>query len=452
MHKIFRSGIRILCCLWVAALLCGCSLEFASPDSLIAAPASNQERLQQKQLVTSFLSPEEALIVPEGLENHTAYQKIDLNQDGEEEIVAFYTNKENKFLLGFLVLEQRDGTWELGHKVTAYGTDIHYFAAHDLDQDGNTELLLGVDTGYGSQKELYLYRLAGGDLLELSTDDRIAYDQLTLVPRQNGDVAIVTARMDTTVLEGSSNITAYCCLQNAITPVYDDVFSGYCNEMEFARVAPETDGVYMAMLHNHFLSVLLLTEQGESFSVVMEEALPYEYEDMRGTAIFYDENGDGILEIRSLWEPEGNDTTKGVSDYIKVWLRWDGADGVEAVDAVLENSNEGYRLQIPLDWLDVLYYEFRTGEHVSWVDFYSETEEQTFTRAFSFAAIDQLVWEEMDPAETTVVLGNNPEKNKIYVADIPNVPADTENETSQGFQVDASRLISCLQIEGGERR
>ncbi len=47
--------------------------------------------------------------------------------------------------------------------------------------------------------------------------------------------------------------------------------------------------------------------------------------------------------------------------------------------------------------------------------------------------------------EDMVVLGNNPINNKVYIADI-------QNQQFNGFQVDASRLISCLQIEGGERK
>ena len=84
-----------LVCLFVALMLCGCEWELASPESLITPPKSNQERLQQKQLVTSFLSREESLIVPEALNEANAYQYLDLDQNGDDEIIAFYANKES---------------------------------------------------------------------------------------------------------------------------------------------------------------------------------------------------------------------------------------------------------------------------------------------------------------------------------------------------------------------
>ena len=166
---------------------------------------------------------------------------------------------------------------------------------------------------------------------------------------------------------------------------------------------------------------------------------------MQGLTLFEDENSDGILEINSLWAPETDTAGKTYKDYIQVWLQWDEADGLRAVDAVLENSADGYRFQIPLSWMDSLYYDFRSENDISWIDFYYENEDLEFETVFSLATIDQLVWQDMEQADSLVVLGNHPNKNKVYVADI-------QKQEFNGFEVTASRLISCLQIEGGERR
>ena len=65
--------------------------------------------------------------------------------------------------------------------------------------------------------------------------------------------------------------------------------------------------------------------------------------------------------------------------------------------------------------------------------------------SFLLLLFDQLTWDTMKLKEDMVMLGNNPINNKIYIADV-------QNQQFNGFQVDASRLISCLQIEGGERK
>lgn len=305
--------------------------------------------------------------------------------------------------------------------------------------------MLGVRTGYGSLKELYLYQLKQGEMQEVTSGDRITYDEITLAKNVDNKNVIVTAHTDTTVLVGSSNIVVYEYEQDGIYSVYDETFDGYCSEMRFDKVSKDQYGVYLAMRHNHFVNVLLLKETEEGFAMLLEQTLPYDYEDMSSMDLFRDENGDGILEVCSLWEPENNNTTKTYQDYIQVWLQWDGQEGMKAVDAVLENRAEGYRFYVPLEWMDSLYYDFRTEGTLSWVDFYYETGTFAFETVFSIAAVDQLTWDTMKLKEDMVMLGNNPINNKIYIADV-------QNQQFNGFQVDASRLISCLQIEGGERK
>ena len=440
-----RKIVYLLSCLSVMLIFCGCNLELASPESLITPPKSNQEKLQQKQLVTSFLGREESLIMPEALNSANAYQHLDLDGDGEEEIVAFYTNKESNFMLGFLILKQSENQWFLKHKAVAYGTDIDYFSVQDLDEDGSTEILLGVSTGYGSQKELYLYQMTEQELVDIADGDHVVYDQIALAHNeQNGNV-IVTARMDTSVLEGSSNITVYDYNYGTLAPVYNETFTGYCSEMRFEQVGENTEGVYLAMRHNHFVNILLLKETQDGFAVVMEHPLPYDYEEMSRIQMFRDENNDGVVEIISLWSPEINDSTKGYEEFIQVWLQWDGMEGLQAVDAILESSSDGYRFSVPLEWMDSLYYDFRSQDTIVWADFYAENDNMEFETVFSIAAIDQIVWDNMEQTGNMVVLGNNPTKNKIYVAEI-------RKGEFNGFRVDASRLISCLQIEGGERK
>ncbi|MBE6112376.1 MAG: hypothetical protein E7195_05110 [Peptococcaceae bacterium] len=440
-----RKIVYLLSCLSVMLIFCGCNLELASPESLITPPKSNQEKLQQKQLVTSFLGREESLIMPEALNSANAYQHLDLDGDGEEEIIAFYTNKESNFMLGFLILKQSENQWFLKHKAVAYGTDIDYFSVQDLDEDGSTEILLGVSTGYGSQKELYLYQMTEQELVDIADGEHVVYDQIALAHNeQNGNV-IVTARMDTSVLEGSSNITVYDYNYGTLAPVYNETFTGYCSEMRFEQVGENTEGVYLAMRHNHFVNILLLKETQDGFAVVMEHPLPYDYEEMSRIQMFRDENNDGIVEIISLWSPEINDSTKGYEEFIQVWLQWDGMEGLQAVDAILESSSDGYRFSVPLEWMDSLYYDFRSQDTIVWADFYAENDNMKFETVFSIAAIDQIVWDNMEQTGNMVVLGNNPTKNKIYVAEI-------RKGEFNGFRVDASRLISCLQIEGGERK
>lgn len=434
----------VLLLIFSVLFLAGCTLELPTPESLITAPESNQELMQQKQMISEFLGKAERMIVPEINEIGTAYQYINLDEDAEKEVVVFYANKESNFMLGFMILDQQDGSWKLLHKTTAYGTDIHYFSVEDLDLDGKPEFLLGVKTGYGSTKELYVYHLADNGLIDITSEDRIAYDQITLAEPIDGPTMLVTARTDTTILVGSSNITIYTYSENMISSIYNNTFDGYCSDMRFARVNETTDGIYMAMRYNHYINMLLLCETESGFAVVLEHPMPYDYEEMAGIALFEDINNDGILEVNSLWSPENNLSNRAYQDFIHVWLQWDGESGLKAMSAILENQADGYRFMIPVAWMDALYYDFYTDGEIEWTEFYYENEERSFETIFSIAAVDQLIWQAMadNVTDSIVVLGNHPTLNKVYIA---NIKTNEFNE----FQVNAEKLISCLQIEGG---
>ena len=435
----------IVCCFLALLLLTGCELELVSPDSLITAPKSDQEKLQQREVISSFLGQGESLIIPEGMKYTDVYQYVDIDCDGTEEMVAFYANKENNFTVGFMILDQKDDEWYLKNKAVAYGTGIHYFKVADLDNDGTEEFLLGVQAGYGSQKELYIYHMDQEKLKDITETERIVYDQITLMDKDNKEHLILTARMDTAVLGGDSEITAFAYEEEKILNVYSSVLHGYCTEMEFGKVHKGTNGVYLAMQNNHFLDILLFRESNDEFAVLLKKSFEYAYMDTGDWNLFRDENDDGILEICSFWMPEGKTADIDYSDCINIWYQWNGAGELRAVDVSLERKNDGYQFNLPVEWVDSIYYKFRTEDNIKWIDFYYENESLHFERVFSIAAIDQLTWDKMQKSSAMTILGNHPSKNKVYVAEI--LKSQFNN-----YAISESLLISCLHIEGGDKK
>lgn len=435
----------ILCAFLSLLVLTGCELELASPDSLITAPKSDQEKLQQREAISDFLVQGESLIIPEGMTYNEVYQYVDIDQDKKDEMVAFYANKENNFTLGFMILDQRDGEWYLKDKAVAYGTGINYFEVADLDGDGTEEFLLGVQAGYATQKELYIYHLDGAKIKEVTERERIVYDQVTLLEKDNKEQLILTARMDTAILGGDSEITAFAYDTEEITTRYSSVLHGYCTEMEFGKVHEGAEGVYLAMQNNHALDILLLREHNDEFAIVLKKTFDYGYMDNGGWDLFRDENEDGILEICSFWMPEEALSEIDYDECINIWYQWNGAGELRVVDVSLDRKMDGYRFNLPVEWVESVYYKFRTEDNIKWIDFYYENENLSFERVFSIAAIDQLSWDKMKKSADMTVLGNHPSKNKVYVAEILK---DEFND----YEISESLLISCLHIEGGDKK
>lgn len=423
-------------------LFSGCSFNLVTPESLIEAPQSTQEQVQQRQMITSFLNHEEILVTPTGTTTNRAYVMEDLNNDGVDEIIAFYRNKDSNFILGFMILSQNDGAWELSHKVVAYGTGIDYFQVTDLDRQGSLDLLFGVQTGFGSVKELYIYQVQEDELVELTHEERLSYEQILLAEPREGMPFLISAVTDTSSLEGSSTIAMHRLIANRLQTIDVQNFAGYCNGLSYANVSRNEQGLMATMRHNHFTNILILTETENGFMVRLEEPLLYDDEDMQSLEIFGDTNNDGVIEVCSLWMPEENNTTKNYRDYIRIWMQWDGQESLLAISAVLENSNDGYTFSLPADWIEPLYYNFYNDGNVSWTEFFTVNEQGEQQEVFAFAAVDQLLWENVLDQEKLFILGNSPGRNKVYIAKI------MEDKSDQ-IAVDRGKLISCLNIDGG---
>jgi len=188
---------------------------------------------------------------------------------------------------------------------------------------------------------------------------------------------------------------------------------------------------------------LILTKEENKLQLKTEYPLMYDEADMQKINIFEDTNADGVLEVCSMWTPEENNTAKNYQDYLRVWLQWDGDKELQKVNAVLENSTEGYRFVLDVDWLEQLYYRFNLIDNIIWTEFYLFDDDGKQQEVFAIAAVDQLSWEKEVEQDQVIILGNSPSKNKIYLAKINSQQAEILN-------IDQSKLISCLKIDGGK--
>lgn len=438
MKKIVVAMICLLACLGVG----GCQFQPPTPESLIKPPISNQEKVKQKQMITGLLNHGEHLTVPFEMENPTAFVMVDVDEDREDEILAFYQNSDKSFKLGFVILEN-DGNddWHIAHRVESFGTAVDYFQLVDLDGVGSKELLFGVNTG--TNKELHIYCLDNQQVTEVG---QVKYDKLAIGAFEQGlqnDIIAVTS--DLNEIPAKSKMTIYHLSDDQLSTIFEDNFSGCCKGVLFAMVGRNTEGIYLTMEHMYQLTtVMLWTKEADGFVLAAEEALPYDYESIEKMTIFADINNDGVMEFSSIAPPMEVPVGKSYNNYVKVWQQWDDQSALITVHATLSNSTDGYEFSIPVEWLDQMGYSFRQEGNVEWIDFYDSGSREEWLPVFSIAAIDQATWNSRaDTAEDWIKLGNHPKKNKVYIGKI-------YEETESQWGIDASHLIARLRIDGGK--
>lgn len=435
-YKLWSIILLLLC-------LSGCRYELLSPDSLIQAPSYSQEKIYLKQVISDWLSNDEYLTVPLQMDNKMSYKVVDIDRDGDDELIAFI-KKDSGYELGFVIFEKNtDDEWQMVDKTILSGTAMDYFKVVDLaNEDNSIEMLFGVNIG--GTKYLYIYQYING-FLECIGED-IQYDILNIGSLDNSaDVQIITAVRDTTGEEYQSSLNVYKLADGQISHTDSATFKGYCKELLYTKVTTEKSGLYVTMLHNYQMTtVAVLVYEKEHLLLKAECLLEDDYASMNDNQLFADINNDGITDVFSLMMPLRNDIGASYENYARIWQCWDGADGFKTIKAEISNQDDGYTFTLPISWLDKLGYGFENQGDISWCVFYYRTQ-NSYVSVFSIAALEQSVWDNFPQLqESALFLGNNAANNKVYIALIaPNLP--------EGFTIDQSTLISCLTIDGGRQ-
>lgn len=135
----------VLLAIAVALVFTGCT-NIATPEELIEPPELNLEKQSMKEALEKFL-PEDstttALPNLDGVDKEMAFSPIDLNDDGQLEMIAFYKDKNTK-LMGMLILSNKRDKWEKISDIKLNSFDILQFKVLDLDNDKNKEIVLGT--------------------------------------------------------------------------------------------------------------------------------------------------------------------------------------------------------------------------------------------------------------------------------------------------------------------
>ena len=151
-------------------LMTGCVSTSESPESLIdKKPIYNEENKELYDTINNMLVKPTSLTLPSNSQDVGEINKVDLNNDGVDEVVAFEKKKNlntNENEVGFMIFAKKnDGNYEEKVNILRIGESIDYANFYDLDNDGNKEIVLSIK-GH-TKTRLYLYRYVDENIEEI---------------------------------------------------------------------------------------------------------------------------------------------------------------------------------------------------------------------------------------------------------------------------------------------
>lgn len=435
-----KKHLMMLILLVACFVLGGCSFVLERPENFIAPPASDIAHYEERMLVTSFLAEDAHFQVPKDMENPAAFLNIDIDNDGSDEKIIFWA-KSNGYQTGMTLLAKKRSNWVVADEQQQTGRGISYFDAVDVDKDGVKEIFLGVDTGGNST--LHVYKYAAGRFYEI---EQINYSKLAFTDIQNdGVIDLVCALNDLSNHTSSTDINVYRWKKDGTAERYiRKVIEGFCQEFNYGEVAPGQPGLYVVMSsESSTMKVILLSLEDNELKETMRHDIGYvNVMSERQGGMIRDVTGDGVLDVLTI-QPPIDASKREMREYLQVWKSWDGRAGFNNVMGLIENKSDGYRIQLPIEWLMNMHYQYVTEPGSRQLRFYDGVENQG--KEASFSIVTQNAKDDVAVQGTihTSILGYSPSGEKKYIAQI-----NTEQFSTQALNEQV--LLDMFEVEGGQ--
>lgn len=422
--------------------LSGCQVGFEEPSSLIRPPLTNRQDMQEIELVRSFLGSDEKLEVPKQMKKPSPVVNIDIDGDGKDEKLVFWVKK-NGYQTGIDLLKMNaEGKWEILDQKRQAGRSINYFDLCDFTNDGSLELLLGINVG--GYYTLYIYDITKDGLKVI---DQIKYSQLQLLRSEDAAKPnqLITCLDSQKKDELSTDLNVYQWRGGRLKSIYQRLYDGYCQQIEGGNIAAKDTGIYLALSSDvDTIEYVLLKYNGKTYEEQVNQksryALPF-VERPRG--VINDIVGDGILAFLNVVPPL--DVSKRQSrDYLQVWKEWNGDSDFKNVYAVIDNSLDGYKINVPLSWIKNLSYQYTSEAGVNQINFYDKTSREATKPVFSIRTIENYSPDNnvKKYEKESLILGTSPSNHRLYSAKI-------YKSSFAGQRVDQEKLKQIFKIEGG---
>lgn len=343
-----RGSLWIISVLTISLLLTGCQLT-ASPSDLMQRPQRNQQLQAVEEAVQKFLPLGVKKTTPVQARDPQAIDQVDLDGDGQAEVVVYYKIDRPSLQVGVLVLQKVEGAWQRAGDLRFDGTEIDRVEFADLAGDSHKEICLGYGYGGTSDKKLTVLALQNGRLtaqgasqsyaeMAIGDLDGDGISDLILMQRNQFEM---TAQAQVWRLRAGS-------LQQIASLPLDGSFNGF-EQVLVGQAAPGMNGLFVdvGMGAHSSETMLLVWRNGQ-----LENAMPELSELLKSHSLpSRDANEDGIVEIGVPIQPVGTEELPQYAiPWIDEWRQWDGNKGFQVTGQGYTDVGMGYQWMAPAAW------------------------------------------------------------------------------------------------------
>lgn len=351
MKRLLSLILAVMVCLSFS----GCNYLLGESDNLLQAPRPDGtlQRIQKALKETSLKDGYKLKSAKSG-NYRTAYILKDINGNGEQEAMVFYTVTEGaQETLNFTVLQSENDDWSVAANTTLSGTNIERVDFGDLDGDGSEEVIIAWNIYGAPETRLSVFSMVGLEpkgIFEQSYTDFCVYDMDT-----NGSDDLLIFTIDT--IEKTSYCTIYCSSSNGLekagTVQTDKNAISYKNIRRSAVDGKPALFVDCVLNEGGLFTELITYQNGKLSAPLYQQSGRSSLTTKRSENIICgDANGDGVVEIPcGTVMPSGNDVQNSLS--LIEWKQYSGGTLSLKERSVVSKAQQ-YKFLIKDEWLGKL--------------------------------------------------------------------------------------------------
>lgn len=347
-YHILKRILAVAVCFFIMGSLCGCSPFDSEVSELLSAPKLTGDMQPVQKALEASIQSKHAFMFPTAGEYRSAIIMKDIDSDGIDEGVAFYsTTTDNTINVNIAIVDKVQGEWKVTAQQSLIAGDVEKVIFDDLDSDGRQEIIVGWNIYGDVEKKVCVYEYTGESIISILEESYTAFITCDFNDDFSNDLLIINLNSTSAKSKAScfsvdsKGITEIgnCDLDGSVTSYYEPVVT----KTSAGNFCVYVDAVKGAGL----ITEIICFDNGNLVDPLYNQENPVKSATARtSTVMCQDFDGDGTVEI-PLMSPLPIETRYSVNEqaYVTTWCVFDGKELVPKIYSLL-NYNDGYYLKL----------------------------------------------------------------------------------------------------------
>jgi len=334
----------------VAVLLSGCLRITA--DELYSLPQVSEEYRKLQRHINAILNQGAEFSPPASGPNRQAVQLEDLNGDGKNEVIAFFTIPSDSTLKVY-IFERIDNDYAVAEIIEGVGSEIDSVRYVDMDGDGIMEIVIGWKMG-DTLKQMSIYSIKDFQSVVLA---RTEYTGITVYDLNgNGNDDIIAFRLPTaetvavaevlTLMPDGEIVKAETRLSIGIEKI-SRVLTGKLND-GIPAIFIESEGKYDKGV---LVTDICIYQNGGFTNISLRKPSGISDENVREFMQSSDINKDGIIKVPA---PRLLKAQSETAYYAIDWYTFSSSGNSRLALTTYHNNTDEWFLIFPFNWREMV--------------------------------------------------------------------------------------------------